>query len=259
MKKKIIAIILIFVMNFHKTDGQLQYFIEENNNEMVKQKYKRLKVPEALAYIAERNGIKKNHPFSSWSYVYECDDNTLIVENTKEKKFVLYYDGKKFYEGIEYSRRLIDNHPLSSEKEQIIILDIENNISSLLDELFSELNIKSSGKLNDIDIKEFDKKLKLYGYEKAYFNLMLSLIVFCGEYIREKRGGHWDIGADPLGRMEPIYKDREGQEYSFLINIVLFRQFERNFFNITSLIEGALEPPIFKVVPNPSLRNPNEQ
>lgn len=260
MKKFIIGVILGFIINFPKIEAHNWHYSEQDKNEnMIKHKYKRLKTSEALEYIEKDKVVKKNHPFSPWSYMYECDDNILIVENTKEKKFTLYYDRKKFYEDIEYTQRLINNHPLSSKEEQAIILDIENNKSLLLDRLFSELDIKPSGQLNDIDLKEFDKKLKLYGYEKAYFNLMLNLIVFCGEYIRERKGGFWNIHSDNRGWVEPVYKDKDGRDYSFEINTVLFRQFEKNRFNISDLIDRAITPPIFQVVPNPGLRDPNKQ
>jgi len=224
-----------------------------------KHQYKRLKAEEAKEYIKQHHGIKQQRPAAYFCNLYECDDNILIVENTKENKFTLYYDRTKYYAELMKSQRLINERPLL--KQQPIIRDIKEQKTRLVSQLFSELGITQPDRLTKVDLKQLDKQLKAYGYEKAYYNLLLNLIVFCGEYVREYKAGNWVLQDDLRhpGEVIPVYVDSTGRKYEFWINTLLIRQYpETGKFDISSIIEGALQPEVFKIVPNQGKRNPNE-
>lgn len=246
--KKLCSIIIFATLNF---------FVLAQD--MARIKYKRLKAEEAKHYIKKYNGFKKQHPSISWTYLYECDSNVLVLENTKENRYTLYYDRAKYYQEMEKTARLINERPLS--KQQGIIKDIENQKAELLNSLFKDLNLVKPAKLNLVELKELDKKIKLYGYEEAYFNLLLNMLVFCGEYIREQKGGHWTVVSDAgnQGEVEPIFIDDNGKKYGFWINTLLIKGYmENEKISISDVISSALMPEIFKVIPNPTMRDPNE-
>jgi hypothetical protein len=228
--------------------------------QMGKLKDKYLKPNEAKEYIAQHHGIKKQDPLIYYCNLYDCDNNTLVIESTKENRFILYYDKIKYYEFVKKYKRLKNERPLA--KQQQVIRDIEGQKKILISQLFSQIKMAEPDNLSKVDLKKLNNKLREYGYENAYYNLLLNLIVFCGEYMREQKGGEWILQNDIQhpGEVLPVYMDSTGRRYDFWINNLLIRQYmENERFNIPAIIQSAMLPEIFKAVPNPFMNNPNNR
>lgn len=226
----------------------------------MKHKYKSLKREEALHYIQTHNGIFKKHPTFSYVNAYDCDDNTLVLENTKEKKYTLYYDRKKYYDDIKDIKELGDFNPLADKQD--VIKNISVYKDTLLDQLYTKLAMPKPENLANLDLKKMDQNLELYGYKNAYTQLYLNLIIFCGEYIKAHKGGSWSVRPEGghSNNFEPVYVDSTGEDYAFMINTLLAREYtEHRRMSVSKIIFSAMLPKIFDVVPNPRLTNPNTQ
>lgn len=208
---------------------------------MSKKSYKKLNTVEFNSYLKSNNGKLVANPYFKHCNFYECDNNTLIVENTIEKRATLYFDRIRYYKELDNIVKLRSESPLKKDRE--IIKSLEVNKDSLLRDFFDTLGLKQPESLIDIDLKLLDKKLKQYGYQRSFENLLLPLIVFAGEYIKEKKGGHWIIEIDRSypSELVPVFVDSTGRREDFSISIQ--KDFiERKKINMHEVISFALLP-----------------
>lgn len=150
-------------------------------------KFKNLKIKNLHAYLQTHHGVLVSNDYCNYCNYYECDDNVLVVENTIAKMATIYFNREKVYEDERKRKEMGNFNPFTSKQE--IVKNIETQKELLIQELFRELNIKKEDHLSKIDLEKLNRKIKAYGYEKAIQRLYLNLIVFAGEYIREKRFG----------------------------------------------------------------------
>jgi len=68
---------------------------------------------------------------------------------------------------------------------QNLIRDLDKKKDAILQYLFEELKMDPSTQISIVDLNSLDAKLNRYGFEIAFDKLLLNLIFFCGEYIRE--------------------------------------------------------------------------
>jgi len=210
---------------------------------MSKALFKRLNTIEFNSYLKSNNGKLVANPYFRHCNFYECDNNTLIVENTIEKRTTLYFDRLRYYKDLDNIIRLRSESSL--KKDQEIIKSLELNKNRLLQDFFDSLGLRHPESLIDTDLKLLNKKLKQYGYQKSFENLLLPLIVFAGEYIKEKKGGHWIIENNKShpSELEPVFIDSTGRRYDFEINIAIQKDFnERKKIDIEEVISFALLP-----------------
>jgi hypothetical protein len=66
-------------------------------------------------------------------------------------------------------------------------------------------------------LKLISKKIKTCGIENTYNQLFFHLVIFCGEYIREKKDGHWEIQTKESypNEIEPTFVDGNDHNYHF--------------------------------------------
>lgn len=209
--------------------------------------FKSLKPDEFIQYVKDNHGKLVANPFFKNSHFYECDHNTLIIENTTENRVTLYFDREKYYRERDNLSRRRNQSPVKDK--QSLIENIRDTRDELVRQLFSELNMKRPETLVSTDLAKMDRAIKKYGYENAFEKLTLNLIVFAGEYIREKRGGDWLVEPNPSypKELEPIFVDGSSKRYSFELNVQLQKQFlEKGTIKMTGILKFALLPPVFK-------------
>jgi hypothetical protein len=235
MKLGIIKIVVAF-------SGIISYS-DLYSQEMKNNLSKKLTAEEFKVYIQQNHGKLTVLPFLKHCNFYECDSNTLIVENPIEKKYTLYLNRGQYYEKMDKISKQQAGTPLKDK--QTIISKIDVNKDQLIDQLFQQIGIDYSSEKENIDLKLIDKKIKEYGYGKAYNDLLLNLIVFAGEYIRTKKGGSWVIERNKSYSSElmPVFVDNEGRKYDFDINIQMQKEFlEQGIISMENIIEMSLLP-----------------
>lgn len=147
----------------------------------------------------------------------------VINENSN---IFIYYNTEDFLKSLnENDLKLITDNPLFQYRSKME--DIVANKDFFLEELFLKLNLEKPKSLLDVDLKQFNKVLKQYGYDKLYNDLYLHLILFCGEYFDNQNNflGKWilhNTQNSPLA-YEPVYIDDKGISSYFTINILLGR------------------------------------
>lgn len=218
-------------------------------------KYKLIEKKDFTEFLKKHHGKRVTNEYAS-DYVnyYECDDNTLVIENTKTLQIWVEYDREKFYEEKRKILKWNEFEPFLLKQTEI--MKLPNSKEQLMNEFFHFLKLKKEYPLSNIDLKKVDKSIKAYGYEKAIENLYTNILVFAGEYIREKRGGDWtirkDTQASDKSNYKPVFVDEKGKNYDFDLNVILLKTFfEKKRINIKQQIEFALLPNPFQVEPAP--------
>src|SRR5579859_3771287 len=215
-------------------------------------KYRILDSVKFIQYIKDNHGKLIKNPYFKDCNFYECDNNTLVIENTIEKKATLYFDRQKYYLEMDKVVRREQRSPLKDK--QGLIENIRLCKDELIQELFSELKVKRPENLNSTNLVELDSAIRKYGYENAYERLTLNLIVFSGEYIRETKGGYWLVQSNISypSELDPVFIDSSGKRYDFAFNIQIQKQFlEKGKFKMADIIEFALLPQVFEAAKGP--------
>lgn len=124
-----------------------------------------------------------------------------------------------------------------------VIENIESNKEGLIGRLFTELGMTQPASLQDVDLKAMDTKIRKYGYRRASEDLYLPLIVFSGEYIRERKGGTWRVEKNPSypTELRPVFVGSSGRNYSFEINLQIRKKLlGKGKFSIAQILEFSL-------------------
>jgi hypothetical protein len=230
----------------------------------MKIKTKLLKEPEIDNYIRDNNGeLTDNVVLLAYANAperkgfldyYEFDDGSLllVMKQLTGRRATLYYDKDAYVKNMIKIREWNTNTPLG--KQQDIIQNLSQNIQPLLNELYLKLKLEAA-KTTDVDLNEIDKAIKKYGYEKAYEDLFLNLIVFCGEYLKVRLGGGWITEKSKKNELVPIFIDGEKRRHE--LNSWIEKDIKKNGkFSMEVIIGVELNGPM-NVYPNPTLGSPN--
>lgn len=206
-------------------------------------KYKKFEGKEMDEYIKNNHGKLVENPYFKHCNFYECDNNTLIIENTIEKNATLYYNRSGYYADMEKIKLRQKGSPLKNQ--QTLVKNIDKNVDGIIENLFCELGLSQPTSIESVDLKELDHAINLYGYEKLYNQFYLSLVVFAGEYIKAKKGGEWIVENNKSypSELTPILVDSSNRRYELEINNQIQKQFlEKGSFSIEKIIDFALLP-----------------
>jgi hypothetical protein len=181
--------------------------------------------------VKEFEEIKKNNElrevfigptFSPLRY-FELGDHELIFERTSplinRVEYSIIYDRHRYYDNLKRMEDMNNAPPYGCSQE--LIKTLPSSTHEILEDFFQKINFQRPAKLSEINIKKLQLKINAYNKDRAYYDLTIGLIVFCGEYLREKRGGHWEVKeARSLKGMylSPSYVDQTGRDYDFWIN-----------------------------------------
>ena len=218
----------------------------------MKLKYKALKFKDLHSYVTEHNGKVVKNDYCNYCRYYECDDNILVIENTIDKMVTIYFDREKVYQQEKDNLKWQNFNPLKNQ--QTLIFNVKNNHEIILSELFDILKMKKGSYLVNTDLDALNRAIKKYGFGNSIKNLYLNIIVFVGEYIREKRGGEWIVVEDPSfpSQVKPVFIDTENKNYDFEINILLLKNFnEKKNINVKDIIGFALSESFLNSAPEP--------
>ena len=217
----------------------------------MKIKHKRLNAKNLKEFLESHHGRLVDNNYSSHCNYYECDDNILVIENTLAKDINIFYDREKVYEEERKIQERKNFNPLKNSQD--LIFHLEDHKHIVLNELFDSLKMIKESTLSNVDLDSLNKAIKKYGYQNVIDKLYLNLVVFAGEYIREKYGGQWTIDKDRARptQFEPIFRDSKNRDYRFEINYSILKSFnESRRLNMKQILEFALLPKL-KVLPNP--------
>jgi len=246
MLKNLILILLIFISEV--TYSQIM-------------KTKSLKKKDLKEFLEKNHGTKVTNTFDESDYVnfYECDNNMLVIENTKAMQTWIVFDRKKFYEDQKKQQKWFAFKPFQMKQSEI--KDLSNSKEKLMNEFFDSLKVTRTFPISNIDLNKVNQAIKGYGYEKAIENLYTNLIIFMGEYVKEKRSGDWVIKRDESVTRDinykPVFVDEKGKDYDYDFNVVLLKTFyEKKKIDIKQQIEFSLLPNPFQVEGPPKTMHP---
>jgi hypothetical protein len=182
--------------------------------------YHKITKTEAKRLIVQHHGkLSEKLGCPPHDMVYDLDNGMVLFTSTFER-YALLRPQQEVY-------RPMPADPL--EKDQKLLKHFESGKAVLLERLSSELGVVIDvTKYEQPYLDSLSKRIKKYGYEKAYENLYVPLIIFVGEQIIHQLGGSWEFEkGDYLpnrnGYVEdfltPFVVDREGKKH------YLFRKF----------------------------------
>jgi hypothetical protein len=213
--------------------------------------YKTIKRKELNEFLHTHHAKKLLNRIPDYVHYYECDNNILVVDNTKANNIAVYYDREKVYSEELWVQKWKDFNPFKSKQSQILAMPKTKD--ELMNELFDSLKLSRTSQISGLDLTTMNKAIKIYGYDKVIENLYTNLVVLGGEYVKEKRGGDWRImkSKNYSSTYEPMFIDKQGNDYSFWLNHNIIKSFnQKRSFDFKQCIEFALINNPFKVEPN---------
>lgn len=218
----------------------------------------KLKKNALAAFLKDHHGKEVKNEFTSdYVHYYECDDNRVVIENTKAGMIWIEADRSAYYAEKRDVLKWQAFDPYGSKQQEIKSVGIDSH--ALILDLYEKLSIKPQDSIRMEDLATLDKAIKKYGYERAIESLYVNLIVFAGEFVKHYRGGQWilesvhNIPGEAM--MKPVFVDSRHKNYDFDFNILLLRTFiEKRKFSIQKLIQSAVQLNAFPVEQSPQAK-----
>ncbi len=192
---------------------------------------KKLDKKEYQDILSKHKCLMLNHANASWEYFpspkvyFECDNTFYIKEDNRKKEVYLFKNKQEFLVHLELNEREDIFTPLKGKED--IITDIDKYKTSLITNFVKEIKYDFNGDFKTIDLDKFNAKINKYtNLRDLYKNYYLNFIVFLGEFVRHKKGGHWEYKTN-IGRpteLIPYFVDSTKNDYEFLINVLLVRK-----------------------------------
>lgn len=233
----------------------------------MKLKSKAIKEQEIDAYIQKYNGkLTENEILLSYmeaperkGYVeyYELDNGGLlfVVKQLVGRSATLYEDKVAYIKNKAKLNEWNSRTPLDKHQEKI--MNLSKHIQPLLNELYAALKMDSDTPVKDVDLGKLDKAIKKYGYDRAYEDLFLHLIVFGGEYIKSQKGGRWITEKSEKDELVPVFND--GEKGLHNLDFWIEKDFKKKGkIDMKTIILSQLHGPL-PVSTNPTFQDPNEQ
>lgn len=198
MKKiKIAFLFSLFIYKIVAQNTNKSTIIDQNElKEILSREHKSYHKLTYTDYENDPNGNDINY------YVFENKD-LIIEEKNKENIITVYDDELSLYENLNDTSKKALTGSFFGKRKIVEKLDLYNNI--VLDELFQKLCLDKEKKLRNVDLKLFNQALEDFGYNECLNNLYLHLIVFTGEYLKEKYNtGHWEFERIKIHPFESI-------------------------------------------------------
>lgn len=153
-------------------------------------KEKKLSRKIAASLIAKHNSQKIEQDLMFGADYYECG-NDLIVHCLPDNSFFILFETCFSDLVATWDEAKRESRVVSYIDRQEDVKLIESNPMSLVKTLFDSVGMPLSENLLETDLVLLDRKIKAYGYEKAFYTLFLNIEVFCGEYTKGYFGGKW--------------------------------------------------------------------